>query len=163
MSGNASGQTRIEKNFQWQFHPKWQLDHPKCSDQHWPCNGLSHPSTKQTVMIGTCPVPLESDRKGNKDRKLGHQKVIKTFLMKMPILYQISIGDDAREFSTVQQLPTAVSKACKTLDATKAEIESVQDHKKESEEEQWKKISESSYLENREERINEPKKEVQSK
>uniref|UniRef100_A0A915J1W6 Uncharacterized protein n=1 Tax=Romanomermis culicivorax TaxID=13658 RepID=A0A915J1W6_ROMCU len=36
-----------------------------------------------------------------------------------------------------------------------------QDRKKETEEQQQKKISESSYLENRVERVNEPKKEVQ--
>uniref|UniRef100_A0A915HPS9 Uncharacterized protein n=1 Tax=Romanomermis culicivorax TaxID=13658 RepID=A0A915HPS9_ROMCU len=47
----------------------------------------------------------------NKDQKFGHQKVIKTFLMKMSIFYQMSIGDSAKEFSTVQQLVTTVSKA----------------------------------------------------
>uniref|UniRef100_A0A915IZE6 Uncharacterized protein n=1 Tax=Romanomermis culicivorax TaxID=13658 RepID=A0A915IZE6_ROMCU len=46
----------------------------------------------------------------DKDQKFSHQKVIKTFLMKMPIFYQISIGDNKQEFTTVQQLATAVSK-----------------------------------------------------
>uniref|UniRef100_A0A915KHJ8 Uncharacterized protein n=1 Tax=Romanomermis culicivorax TaxID=13658 RepID=A0A915KHJ8_ROMCU len=41
-------------------------------------------------------------------------------------------------------------------------IESAQDHERETKEEQQKKISESSYLENRVERVNEPKKDVQS-
>uniref|UniRef100_A0A915KF45 Uncharacterized protein n=1 Tax=Romanomermis culicivorax TaxID=13658 RepID=A0A915KF45_ROMCU len=36
---------------------------------------------------------------------------IKTFLMKMRIFCQNSIGDDAQKFSTIQQLATAVSKA----------------------------------------------------
>uniref|UniRef100_A0A915JKZ3 Uncharacterized protein n=1 Tax=Romanomermis culicivorax TaxID=13658 RepID=A0A915JKZ3_ROMCU len=68
-----------------------------------------YPSSKIGTNVKVSKFSDALHQNSDKDQKFRHQKVIETFLMKMPIFYQISICDDAHEFTTVQQLATAVS------------------------------------------------------
>uniref|UniRef100_A0A915HEP4 Uncharacterized protein n=1 Tax=Romanomermis culicivorax TaxID=13658 RepID=A0A915HEP4_ROMCU len=43
----------------------------------------------------------------------------------MPLFYQLTIPEQAKDFTNIQQLTNAIAKACSIINATKAEIGTV--------------------------------------
>uniref|UniRef100_A0A915J080 Uncharacterized protein n=1 Tax=Romanomermis culicivorax TaxID=13658 RepID=A0A915J080_ROMCU len=92
-------------------HPQPRLELPRTSHQE-------EDSRIKTIVDNMHPLLLYQDE----DQTFQHKQVIDTFSTKMPVFYQLTIREQAKNFTNIQQLVNAVAKARSVLNTMKAEI-----------------------------------------